>query len=237
MRISFQDDRLLAVVAHPDDAELLCAGTLARAREDGAAAGVCILCQGDKGQPAGRWIEQLTDVRRAEMQAAADVAGLELFPVGIGDSELKDDEPTRCLLVEVLRRFRPTLILAHADNDYHVDHRTASQLAEIASWQCASHSRPNLGPPLPAPPALWWMDTIGMQGFQPQFYIDISRQVELKDRMLACHASQLSRSADADFTSLPELMRNQYQTRGRQASVAAAEAFRCYHAFKRSRAW
>jgi LmbE family N-acetylglucosaminyl deacetylase len=81
------------------------------------------------------------------------------------------------------------------------------------------------------------MDTIGMQGFQPQFYIDISQQVELKDRMLACHESQLSRSTDRDFTSLPEMMRNQYHTRGRQASVDAAEAFRCYHAFKRSRAW
>jgi LmbE family N-acetylglucosaminyl deacetylase len=237
MRVSFENDRVLAVLAHPDDAELLCAGTLARARADGAAVGICVLCRGDKGQPAGRWIDNLAEVRSREMQAAADVAGLVLYPGGSGDSELQDDESTRSKLVEILRRFRPTLILAHAENDYHIDHRTASQLAEIASWQCASNSRPHLGEPLPAPPALWWMDTIGMQGFQPQFYIDISQQVELKDRMLACHQSQLSRSTDRDFTSLPDMMKNQYQTRGRQASVDAAEAFRCYHAFKRSRAW
>jgi LmbE family N-acetylglucosaminyl deacetylase len=237
MRMSWQEERVLAVVAHPDDAELLCAGTLLRARDDGAAAAVCVLCQGDKGQPAHRRVENLAVVRRAEMQSAVDVAGLELFPVGIGDSELKDDEPTRRLVVEIMRRFRPTLILAHAGNDYHVDHRTASQLAEIASWLCASHSRLDLGQTLPAPPALWWMDAVGMQAFEPHFYIDITAHVELKERMLACHASQLERAGDGDFTSLPELMRNQYQTRGRQAGVAAAEAFRCYHAFKRSRAW
>jgi len=237
MRFDFTDERLLAIVAHPDDAELLCAGTLVRAREDGAAAGVCVLCRGDKGQPAGEPIPNLGDVRRAELQASADVAGLEVFTAEQGDSQLRDDESTRCVLVEIIRKFRPTLILAHAANDYHVDHRTASQLAEIASWQCASNSRPQLGPPLPSPPGLWWMDTVGMHGFQPQFYIDISEQVAIKQQMLACHESQLRRSRDGDFAPLAELMQNQYETRGRQASITAAEAFRCYHAFKRSRAW
>ena len=41
MRLNFSDERVLAVVAHPDDAELLCAGTLARARADGAQVGIC----------------------------------------------------------------------------------------------------------------------------------------------------------------------------------------------------
>ena len=52
MKLSFKGERVLAVVAHPDDAELLAAGTLARAHRDGAAIGVCVLCQGDKGQPS-----------------------------------------------------------------------------------------------------------------------------------------------------------------------------------------
>lgn len=237
MRLDFSNDRLLAVVAHPDDAELLCAGTLARAKRDGADVALCVLCRGDKGQPQQRTIDNLGDVRRAEMEAAAEVLGALLFRGEIGDSELSDDVETRAALVGILRTFRPTLVLAHASNDYHVDHRTASQLAEVASWQSASNNRPHLGEPLPAPPALWWLDTINMHGFQPQFFIDVSEHVELKQRMLACHKSQLSRSEDRDFTSLPDLMRNQYETRGRQASVAAAEAFRSYHAFKRSRAW
>jgi len=39
---------VLAVMAHPDDAELLCGGTLARARADGAKVGLCIMCQAKK---------------------------------------------------------------------------------------------------------------------------------------------------------------------------------------------
>src|SRR6185369_17945810 len=74
MHLSFAGDRMLAVVAHPDDAELLCAGTLARARADGAAIGVCVLCQGDKGQPAEP-IVNLAAVRLQEMTAATALRG------------------------------------------------------------------------------------------------------------------------------------------------------------------
>ena len=49
MKLSFAGERLLAVMAHPDDAELLCAGTLARARADGAPIGIYVLCDGSKG--------------------------------------------------------------------------------------------------------------------------------------------------------------------------------------------
>jgi hypothetical protein len=55
--------------------------------------------------------------------------------------------------------------------------------------------------------------------------------------MLRCHASQLRRDRDEDFAPLEDLMRRQYQTRGEQSSVTAAEAFRIERAFKRARAW
>lgn len=63
MKLTFKDDRVLAVLAHPDDAELLCAGTLARARRDGAAVAIFVLCRGDKGQPSNR-VKNLANVRR-----------------------------------------------------------------------------------------------------------------------------------------------------------------------------
>ena len=52
MRLDFAGERVMAVVAHPDDAELLCAGTLARGRSEGAAIAICVMCRGEKGQPA-----------------------------------------------------------------------------------------------------------------------------------------------------------------------------------------
>lgn len=236
MKLDFSHERVLAVIAHPDDAELLCAGTLARARADGAAIGICVLCQGDKGQP-GKPVKNLAAVRRAEMRAAAKLCGAELFAGEIGDGDLADKPDQRARLIEIMRRFRPTLVLAHAAEDYHPDHRAASALAESASWFCASRGHKTKSPALGTPPAVWWMDTVQMQQFTPGFYVDVSEFVNLKERMLACHKSQLARGRDGDFSPLVELMRLQSRARGLQAGVFAAEAFRIHDAFKRVRAW
>lgn len=236
MHLSFASDRLLAVVAHPDDAELLCAGTLARAKAEGAAIGLYVLCQGDKGQPAEP-IADLASVRKQEAQAAASLLGCELFLAGVPDAELSDAAAIRGQLVEALRQFRPTLVLAHAANDYHPDHRAASALAEAASWYCASPGHQTRSPPLDKPPAVWWMDTLGMTGFEPEFFVDISRFAAVKHEMLRCHASQLQRGTEEAFAPLEELAQRQYRARGAQAGVDAAEAFRACQSFKRARAW
>src|SRR5262249_9034672 len=118
MRLDFANERVLAVVAHPDDAELLCAGTLARARADGAVVGIGVLCQGDKGQPTPP-IADLASVRRQEMSAAAALLGAELLFGEIPDGALFDGPEERRLLTEWLRRFRPTLVLVHSPDDYH----------------------------------------------------------------------------------------------------------------------
>jgi LmbE family N-acetylglucosaminyl deacetylase len=236
MRLDFSTDRVMAVVAHPDDAEFLCAGTLARARADGAAIAVCVLCQGDKGQPVEP-IPDLAEVRRKEMAAAAALLDAELFLGEHGDGELADVPESRRRLVEIYRRFRPTLVLAHSADDYHADHRAASALAEAASWFCTSTGHKTESPPMPTQPALWWMDTANMSGFLPELFIDVGDYVERKRRMLACHRSQLQRGADGDFSPLEELMLRQCQARGAQAGVAAAEAFRAHNVWKRARAW
>lgn len=236
MRLGFKNERVLAVVAHPDDVELLCAGTLARARNDGAVVAICVLCQGDKGQSKKR-VADLAAVRRREMMASAKLLASELFLVGQPDGTLKDDPEVRLKLVEVYRKYRPTLVLAHAAEDYHPDHRAASALAEAASWFCAARGHRTRSPAMRTQPALWWMDTVNMSGFNPGFYVDISQFVDLKKEMLVCHQSQLARGNDTDFSPLSKIMHIQFRTRGMQAGVEAAEAFRAHNVFKRARAW
>ncbi|MBI3875387.1 MAG: PIG-L family deacetylase [Verrucomicrobia bacterium] len=236
MKLNFKADRVLAVVAHPDDAELLCAGTLARAKRDGAAIAVCVMCSGDKGQPS-RPVKNLAAVRRREMQAAAELLGAELFACGVPDGAAAEIPSQRRLLIEAFRRFKPSLVLAHAPEDYHPDHCAAAALAKAASWVCASRGYRTRSPVLPVPPALWFMDTVNMSGFVPGFYVDISPHVALKERMLACHKSQLARGKDSDFSPLLELMRVQMRARGMQSGVEAAEAFRICDTFKRTQAW
>ena len=236
MRLDFSDERVLAVVAHPDDAEYLCAGTLARAKADGAQIAVCVLCRGDKGQPS-KPIPNLAAVRRKEMAAAARLLGAKLFRGEFGDGQLADVPAQRKKLIEIYRRFKPTLVLAHSAEDYHADHRAASALAEAVSFFCTSVGHKTRSAAMRSQPALWWMDTTNMSGFLPEFYIDVTGYVELKRRMLACHQTQLVRGTEGDFAPLEELMLRQCRVRGAQAGVEAAEAFRAHQAWKRIRAW
>ncbi|MEO5802681.1 MAG: PIG-L family deacetylase [Verrucomicrobiota bacterium] len=236
MKLDFTNERVMAVVAHPDDAELLCAGTLARAKADGATIAICVLCNGDKGQP-NKPIKNLKAVRRREMKEAAGLLGAEFFFGDFADATLSDGFPWRLRLIEIYRQFKPSLILAHSAEDYHTDHRAASALAEAASWHCASRGNKSKLAAMDSPPALWWMDTLNMSGFAPDFFVDISHYANLKHEMLACHKSQLARGKDGDFSPLSELMHLQYRARGMQSGVFAAEAFRTHHAFKRARAW
>ncbi len=236
MRLDFAGERVLAVVAHPDDAELLCAGTLARAKSDGAPVGICVLTRGDKGQP-DEPIADLAAVRRQEMAESAELLGAQLYRCGFGDGELFDGPRPRHKLLRAYRAFAPTLVLAHAPEDYHPDHRAAAALAEAVSWFAASRGHATRRPPLVQSPAVWWMDTIAMSDFEPGFFIDISAHTDLKHRMLRCHRSQLQRGGQQAFAPLDDLMRRQYQARGEQAGVSAAEAFRIHRAFRRARAW
>jgi LmbE family N-acetylglucosaminyl deacetylase len=234
MKLEFTGERVLAVMAHPDDAELLCAGTLARARADGAAIGIAVMCRGDKG--VGSVTEKPGDldrIRQQEATAAAAVLGATLFAVGNGDGELFDTVETRKNVVAIYREFRPTLVIAHSPDDYHVDHRAASEVAEAASWSSASRGHVSGSDPLQTQPKLWFADTINMSSFSPEFFVDVSDQLDVKKRMLACHRSQIARDKDADFFPLSELMLRQCTTRGAEAGVGAAEAFRWHHAFKR----
>jgi LmbE family N-acetylglucosaminyl deacetylase len=236
LKLHFADERVLAVVGHPDDAELFCAGTLARARDDGAIIAICTMCRGDKGGAANR-AGDLAATRKREFVAAAKLLGAKAFFAGMGDGELADTPAHRRKLIRIYRQFKPTLVLAHAPDDYHADHRAASALAEAASWLACSAGHRTRQRPLAKPPAVWWMDTVNMIGFEPGFFVDVTDHLSVKQQMLSCHGSQLKRGQDPDFEPLDELMLRQAAARGAQAGVAAAEAFRMHAAWKRVRAW
>ncbi|QDT94406.1 PIG-L deacetylase family protein [Gimesia algae] len=236
MKLNFEQERILAVVAHPDDAELLCAGTLARAHQEGAIIGICVLCQGDKGQPDPP-LENLVEMRQQEMRSAAKLISAELFLGEQPDGGLFDSLGMRRSLTEIMRQFSPTLVLCHSQADYHADHRAASVITEAATWFSASAGNKTHAPALARPPVLWWMDTVNMTSFDPHFYIDVSDFVEMKISMLKCHQSQLQRGKDSSFSPLQELMIQQYSARGAQSGVIAAEAFQTHSAWKRCAAW
>ncbi len=175
------------------------------ARAVGAAVGICVLCQGEKGQPTPP-VQDLSEVRRAEMEDAAALLGAELYFGGCPDGELFDGPEQRRKVIDLLREFRPTLLLAHAPEDHHPDYRAASALAESASWYCALRGYVTDVPAVPLSPARWWMDTVNQADFVPGFFVDVSEHLELKQQMLACHQSQLRRGSDHGILALDELL-------------------------------
>src|SRR4051812_8396067 len=113
MKLNFANERILAVMAHPDDAELLCAGTLVRAKADGAVIGVCVMWQGDKGVASTHHPENLGEARRTEAPAALDMPGALMIWSGAPDGELIDAYPAPNRLTHMYRAFKPTLIITH----------------------------------------------------------------------------------------------------------------------------
>ncbi len=237
MRLNWQQERVLAVMAHPDDADLMCVGTLERAHLEGAEIAIVYLCMGDKGQPDPP-LPHLADVRFAEAKKNADIVGARLFRGIFDDGSLTDSPAPREFLLAVYRDFRPTLVITHPPEDYHPDHRACAQLAEGVTWFSASKGFVlEDKPALALPPALWWCDTFGMTGFQPTLFIDVSAVGPGKIERLTSHESQLARGPGGASHPFASLVAHQMQSRGREALVDYAEAFRPHLTYKRTRAW
>jgi LmbE family N-acetylglucosaminyl deacetylase len=124
----------MAVVAHPDDAEFQCGGTLAKWARAGTVVHHLVLTDGSKGtwdasadQPA------LVARRRAEQAAAARALGAtgEVVFLERIDGELAADLPARAAVAEALRRLRPAVVLGHDPwkrYRLHPDHHAAGRL-------------------------------------------------------------------------------------------------------------
>ncbi len=225
---------ILAVGAHPDDLEILCAGTLARYAEQGHAIFRASFTCGDMGDlkipPA-----ELGCLRKAEAEASAALLGARLLWPAITDELVFPNEQQRCIMIDVLREADPDVIFTHSPNDYHPDHRYVSQLVFDSYFQKG----------LPHIPGqhraacrfgqaqVFYMDTLAGIGFTPAEYVDVTTVIEMKRRMLACHQSQIKPMRELAQTDLVELIEIQARFRGLAAGCKYAEGFTRLEAFQR----
>jgi LmbE family N-acetylglucosaminyl deacetylase len=190
--------RLLVVMAHPDDCEILVGGTLFHLKELGWELGIVTMTAGDCGSVTIPR-EELARIRYAEAQAAAAYLGAWYACAGLMDVEVSYNLENLRRVVEAMRRFDPDVVVTHSPVDYMLDHDEASRLARGASFALAMpnyETRQNPPTkPARATPALYYADAIeGLDPMgrrvYPQFYIDISKQLPRKREMLARHVSQ-----------------------------------------------
>jgi N-acetylglucosamine malate deacetylase 1 len=165
--------KILAIGAHPDDLEILMGGTIAAFQAQGDEVIMVTATDGAKGGtdpgPA------LVRTRAREAKAAAAVFGIEPVMLGFPDGGLRADTPVIDRIAALIRDQRPHLVITHAPNDYHGDHRALSDAVRIAANFIAP---------------VMWMETILGVGFAPTHYVDITPHFVRKLRAIRKHRSQ-----------------------------------------------
>jgi len=190
--------RLLAAMAHPDDAEMLVGGTLFQLKELGWELGILTMTAGDCGS-ANTPREEIARIRYAEACAAAEFLGAMYICAGLMDVEVFTNAENLRRVVDCMRRFDPDVVVTHSPVDYMLDHEEASRLVRGA---CFALGMPNYetrqNPPAKtgrATPTLYYADALEGKSptgerVYPQFYVDITKTLSSKCEMLARHTSQ-----------------------------------------------
>jgi len=186
---------VLAAFAHPDDMELLCAGTLRLLADAGWRVAVVTLCGGDLGATSGTR-EAVRARRLKEAEAGAAEVGATYAWAGLDDFALHYAPAPLAAVTEQVRRAAPDVVLTHPPADYLADHEECSRLVRMACFAAGVPLYATSSPPTGKPvPALYYADALeGMDAFgrplEPGFRIDVTASFAARERALACHASQ-----------------------------------------------
>ena len=178
------DLHVLAIFAHRDDAELTCGGTLIKLAGQGHRAGVLDLTAGEMGSRGS------ADLRGQEADRAAAIMGLAVREnLGLPDAGIMNTPETRRLVARVIRRLRPTIVIAPAQQGRHPDHRIASELVRDA---CFISGLAKVEPDLPKhrPRKVIHCLSYREDHLRPTFVVDISAEFERKLEAIRCFGSQ-----------------------------------------------
>lgn len=175
---------LLAVMAHPDDAELLCGGALAKSARSGRRVGILDLTAGEMGSsgtPEGRAAEAVT--------AARILGVVERRCARLPDSGLENDNEARHIVAEHLRALRPRVVITHWRVGRHRDHRVASELVRDACFLSGLRKLDVSGAPF-RPHKLVYATAYREDVGRPDFVVDVTDDMDRKLEALAAYHSQ-----------------------------------------------
>ncbi|MCL6629323.1 MAG: PIG-L family deacetylase [Armatimonadetes bacterium] len=227
--------KVLALCAHPDDAEFRCGGTLILLAQRGWEVHIATISVGDCGS-AELSPEVIASIRLREAEAAVAKLGGKYHSLGGKDLQIYDDNPTRAAAVVLIRELAPDLVITHYPIDYMPDHTATSAIARTAVFT-APIKNYLVGPAADVRPSgkgvvpLYYFGPLeGTDWFgnpvHSEFYVDISSVIDKKAEMLGCHESQrewLRRQHGVD--QYIETMKSWDAQAGKIAGVSYAEGF------------
>jgi bacillithiol biosynthesis deacetylase BshB1 len=175
---------LLAIMAHPDDAELLCAGALLACAGSGGGAAVLDLTGGERGS----W--GTAAARSDEAAAAAGVLGLrERRSAGLPDGALANSPQARQIVAGHIRALRPTTVILHWPEARHPDHRAAAELARDACFLAGVRNADIEGEAF-RPRKVAYALTYAEHAPKPTVVLDMSEHMERKLEAILAFGSQ-----------------------------------------------
>lgn len=205
-------ERALVVMAHPDDVDFGCAGTIALWTDAGVRVSYLMVTDGDAGgdERTGTGLE-MGELRRAEQRKAAAVVGVEdVRFLGYSDGRVLPSLELRRDITRVIRQVRPQrMIIPSPDRNWrriapsHPDHLATGEASINAVYPDARN--PHAHPELLAEEGLaaWTVPEVWLaSGLEPDRYVDITEALDRKLTALSCHASQIT-----DIDSLGEMLR------------------------------
>jgi len=197
---------LLIIMAHPDDAELCCSGTILSCIDNGLSVGMIDLTRGELGtRGSGK-------VRIEEAKNAAKVLGVNFrYNLELRDGFISDDEESIFDVIKVIREFKPKVIITNSKTDRHPDHESAARLVKKACFLSGlikiSTKKDNLDQESWRPKSLLY--SIQNNYIEPHFVVDVSKYIDIKINAIKCFKSQFydPKSKENDsFISTKEFM-------------------------------
>jgi len=190
----------MCVVAHPDDAEFMFAGTVAKWTKAGTTVTYVVVTKGDKGSadPA-MTTELLAEIREREQRDAAEVLGVAHCEfLGYPDGYLQHTLELRRDITRLIRKYRPEVLMTFDPETRfvggyypnHPDHRAVGDATIDAMFPSARDrlTFPELlvdGLEPHHVKELWLGSTS-----QPNYWVDITETLPQKQAAMRCHPSQ-----------------------------------------------
>lgn len=227
---------VLSILAHPDDAEFLCAGTMTRlVREHQWDAHIASMTPGDCGSME-HGPEEIAAIRRREGANAAAKINATYHCLEERDLRVFYNERALEKVTRLLRTVRPRIVITHSPADYMLDHEMTSTLVRASAFNAPIPNflvdRGDMPPRLDEIPHLYYCDPVEGKDplgntIEPAFCIDTTSVIETKEEMLAAHVSQrdwLMKHHGMD--QYLQAMRDWSTERGKLLGTEHAEGFR-----------
>ncbi|MCS6832801.1 MAG: bacillithiol biosynthesis deacetylase BshB1 [Flammeovirgaceae bacterium] len=179
---------ILAIVAHPDDAELCCGGTLLRQKAQGYKVGIVDLTEGELGSRGN------VHTRREEAKNASDILGIDAREnLQLPDGFFANDIESQLKVIRVIRQYRPFIIITNAYKDRHPDHARAGELVKTAAFLSGLpkiHTYDLQGNAQHAWRPAQVFQMIQSEYVEPDFVVDISPYWEKKKQAMFAYKTQ-----------------------------------------------